>query len=115
MNEYSAITMLNTPSLRRSFRQLCDFNGLSTMLTKYIDNEGNMRPQFVHQDTGIEHDHKRAMALHKWNGPEPTIINGQHVTMRLGKPPKIEPDMQVTSHVSIMHSSVTMTVCTPEP
>eukprot|EP00971_Amphidinium_carterae_P131130 2597584-Amphidinium_carterae.1 len=83
MNEYSAITMLNTPSLRRSFRQFCDHNALSTMLLKYMDNEGNMRPQFVHQGNGVEHDHKRAMALHKWTGPAPTILNGQTVTMRV--------------------------------
>eukprot|EP00971_Amphidinium_carterae_P262192 5200801-Amphidinium_carterae.1 len=74
--------MLNTPSLRRSFRGFCEHNGLGTMLHKFIDNEGNVRPQFVHQDNGIEHDHKHAMALRKWDGPEPTIVNGQHVTMR---------------------------------
>eukprot|EP00971_Amphidinium_carterae_P157052 3113132-Amphidinium_carterae.1 len=69
--------MLNTPSLRRSFRQFCEHNGLSSMLLKYMDNDGNIRHQYVHQDNGIEHDHKRAMALHKLNGPEPTIVNGQ--------------------------------------
>eukprot|EP00971_Amphidinium_carterae_P036480 717262-Amphidinium_carterae.1 len=82
MNEYSANTMLNTPSLRRSFHAFCEHNGLSTMLHKFIDSEGHLRPQFVHQDNGIEHDHKRAMALHKWDEPEPTIVSGQHVTMR---------------------------------
>eukprot|EP00971_Amphidinium_carterae_P095717 1894257-Amphidinium_carterae.1 len=87
MNEYSAITMLNTPSLRRSFRGFCEHNGLSPILRKFLANESNMKQQFVHQDNGIEHDHKRAMALHKWNGQEPTIVNGQHVTMRVGTPP----------------------------
>eukprot|EP00971_Amphidinium_carterae_P181044 3591361-Amphidinium_carterae.1 len=106
--------MLNTPSLRRSCRGFCEHNGLGAMLQKFIDNEGNMRPQFVHQDHGIEHDHKRAMALHKWDGPEPTIVNGQHVTMRVGTPPNNSPDMQVTSRVTIMHSSVTMIVGTPD-
>eukprot|EP00971_Amphidinium_carterae_P006096 120226-Amphidinium_carterae.1 len=62
------------------------------MLRKFTDDKGNMLPQYVHQDNGIEHDHKRAMALHKWQGPEPTIINGQNVTMRVGTPPN--PDMQ---------------------
>eukprot|EP00971_Amphidinium_carterae_P318298 6327045-Amphidinium_carterae.1 len=32
MSEYSAITMLNTPNLRRSFRQFCEHNGLGAML-----------------------------------------------------------------------------------
>eukprot|EP00971_Amphidinium_carterae_P216683 4301571-Amphidinium_carterae.1 len=67
------------------------------MLLKYMDNDGNMRPQFVHQDNGIEHYHKRAMALHKWNGPEPTMVHGQHVTMRVGTPPNKGPDMTITS------------------
>eukprot|EP00971_Amphidinium_carterae_P165080 3272343-Amphidinium_carterae.1 len=57
------------------------------MLMKYMDKEGNMRPQFVHQDNGVEHVHKRAMALRKWTGPEPTILNGQTVTMCVGTPP----------------------------
>eukprot|EP00971_Amphidinium_carterae_P232753 4619332-Amphidinium_carterae.1 len=74
-----------------------------------------MRPQFVHQDNGIEHDHKRAMALHKWNGPESTMVNGQHVTMRVGTPPNNGPDMTITSSVSITHSSVTMTVTAADP
>eukprot|EP00971_Amphidinium_carterae_P191032 3791224-Amphidinium_carterae.1 len=36
----------------------------------------------VAEDNGVERDHKRAMALHKWTGPEPTLLNGQTVTMR---------------------------------
>eukprot|EP00971_Amphidinium_carterae_P176011 3489010-Amphidinium_carterae.1 len=71
--------MLNTQSLRRSIRGFCENNGLSTMLYKYMDNEGNMKPQYVQGDNGIEHDHRQAMALHKWNRPEPTAYNGQHV------------------------------------
>eukprot|EP00971_Amphidinium_carterae_P023557 464738-Amphidinium_carterae.1 len=32
LNECSAITMLNTTSLKRSFKGFCENNGLSTML-----------------------------------------------------------------------------------
>eukprot|EP00971_Amphidinium_carterae_P213936 4245924-Amphidinium_carterae.1 len=95
MNEYSAITMLNTPSLRRSFRQFCDHNGLSAMLLKYMDNDGNMRPQFVRTMASSTTTSAQLMALHKWNGPEPTMVNGQHVTMRVGTPPNNGPDMTI--------------------
>eukprot|EP00971_Amphidinium_carterae_P045144 888355-Amphidinium_carterae.1 len=44
LNEYSAITMLNAPSLRRTFRGFCENNGLSTMLYKYKGNDGTMKP-----------------------------------------------------------------------
>eukprot|EP00971_Amphidinium_carterae_P243032 4825800-Amphidinium_carterae.1 len=83
------------------------------MLHKYLDNEGNMKPHCVTGDNGIEHDHKQAMALHKWNKPKPTIFNGQHVTMRVGTPSNSGQEMQVTCGVTILHSSITMTVGTP--
>eukprot|EP00971_Amphidinium_carterae_P348491 6490520-Amphidinium_carterae.1 len=82
--------MLNTNSLRRTFRGFCENNGLSTMLYKCMDNEGTMKPQYVTGDNGIEHDHKQAMALHRWNKPEPAanaVYNGQHISMRFGTPP----------------------------
>eukprot|EP00971_Amphidinium_carterae_P296834 5896961-Amphidinium_carterae.1 len=65
LNEYTAITMLNTPSLRRTFRGFCENNKLSTVLYKYMEADGTMKPQYVTGDNGIEHDHKVAMALHK--------------------------------------------------
>eukprot|EP00971_Amphidinium_carterae_P039720 780168-Amphidinium_carterae.4 len=83
LNEYSAITMLNTNSMRRTFRGFCENNGLSTMLYKYMDNDGTMKPQYVTGDNGIENDHRQAMALHRWNRPEPAIYNGQHISMRV--------------------------------
>eukprot|EP00971_Amphidinium_carterae_P121627 2408562-Amphidinium_carterae.1 len=72
LNEYSA------------FRGFCENNGLSPMLYKFLDNEGNVKQQYIQMDNGIEHDHKQAMALHKWNRPEPAVYNGQHVTTRVG-------------------------------
>eukprot|EP00971_Amphidinium_carterae_P087594 1733215-Amphidinium_carterae.1 len=55
--------MLNTQSLRRSFRSFCENSGLSPMLYKFLDNDGNVKQQYVTMDNGIEHDHKQAMAL----------------------------------------------------
>eukprot|EP00971_Amphidinium_carterae_P349711 6491169-Amphidinium_carterae.3 len=97
LNEYSAITMLNTKSLRRTFRDFCENNGLSTMLYKYMENDGTMKPQYVTGDNGIEHDHKQAMAPHKWNRPEAApnaVCNGQHMSMRVGTPPDSSQEMQ---------------------
>eukprot|EP00971_Amphidinium_carterae_P127772 2531197-Amphidinium_carterae.1 len=69
-----AITMLNTQSLR-TFRGFCENNNLSTLLNKYMEADGTMKPQYVTGDKGVEHDHKVAMALHKWNkGTDPSAV-----------------------------------------
>eukprot|EP00971_Amphidinium_carterae_P226010 4482651-Amphidinium_carterae.3 len=48
----------------------CENNNLSTLLNKYMETDGTLTPQYVTGDTGVEHDHKIAMAPHKWNkGP----------------------------------------------
>eukprot|EP00971_Amphidinium_carterae_P098373 1945943-Amphidinium_carterae.1 len=83
------------------------------MLYKYRGHDGTMKPQYVRSDNGIEHDHRQAMTLHKWNRPEPTIYNGQHISMRVGTPPANGQEMQVTSGVTVLHSSITMTVGNP--
>eukprot|EP00971_Amphidinium_carterae_P318428 6329210-Amphidinium_carterae.1 len=70
-----------------------------------------MKPQYVTSDNGVEHDHKVAMALHKWNkGTKPNVYNGQSITMRVGTPPDNTTDVQVKSSVTILHSSISMTV-----
>eukprot|EP00971_Amphidinium_carterae_P200326 3975440-Amphidinium_carterae.1 len=89
--------MLNTQSLRRSFRGWfihsfrgwCENNNFSTLLNKFMDADGTMKPQYVTGDNGVEHDHKVAMLLHKWNkdAEANTIYNGQTITMRVGTPP----------------------------
>eukprot|EP00971_Amphidinium_carterae_P179499 3560133-Amphidinium_carterae.1 len=84
-----------------------------SMLYKYMDNDGTMKPQYVTGDNGIKHDHKQAMALHRWNKPEPAVYNGQHISMRVGTPPNNAQEMQVTSGVTILHSSITRTVGNP--
>eukprot|EP00971_Amphidinium_carterae_P251020 4982867-Amphidinium_carterae.1 len=58
LNEYTAITLLNTQSLRRSFRGFCANNNLSTLLNKFMDTDGSLKPQYVTGDNGVEHDHK---------------------------------------------------------
>eukprot|EP00971_Amphidinium_carterae_P323962 6438143-Amphidinium_carterae.1 len=86
------------------------------MLYKYMDNDGTMKPQSVTGDNGIEHDNRQAMALHRWNRPEPAanaVYNGQRISMRVGTPPDNSQEMQVTSRVTILHSSITMTVGNP--
>eukprot|EP00971_Amphidinium_carterae_P255258 5067359-Amphidinium_carterae.2 len=97
----------------RTFRGFCENNGLSTMLYNYMENHGTMKPQYVTGDNGIKHDHRQAMALHKWNRPEPAIYNEQHMSIRVGTPPSYAHEMQVTSGVTILHSSITMTVGNP--
>eukprot|EP00971_Amphidinium_carterae_P092069 1822959-Amphidinium_carterae.1 len=59
--------------------------------------------QYVTGDNGVEHDHKVAMALHKWNkGTEPSAVyNGQTISMRVGTPPDDATDVQVKSSVTI--------------
>eukprot|EP00971_Amphidinium_carterae_P086409 1709996-Amphidinium_carterae.1 len=71
-----------------------------------------MKQQYVTSDNGVEHDHKVAMALQKWNkGTKPTAVyNGQTISMRVGTPPNNGTDMQVKSSVTILHSSISMTV-----
>eukprot|EP00971_Amphidinium_carterae_P301619 5992472-Amphidinium_carterae.1 len=97
--------MLNTQSLRRSFRNFCENNGLSPMLYKFLDNDGNMKQQYIQMDNGIEHDHKQAMALHKWNRPEPAVYNGQNVTMRVGTPPNNAPECYLYRQRAQCHHS----------
>eukprot|EP00971_Amphidinium_carterae_P043400 854174-Amphidinium_carterae.1 len=56
------------------------------------------------------------MALHRWNRPEPAlnaVYNGQHISMHASTPPDNAQEMQVTSRVTILHSSITMTVGNP--
>eukprot|EP00971_Amphidinium_carterae_P038520 757573-Amphidinium_carterae.1 len=70
-----------------------------------------MKPQYVTGDNGVEHDHKVAMLLHKWNkdAEANTVYNGQTITMRVGTPPD-NSDVQVKTQVTILHSSISMTV-----
>eukprot|EP00971_Amphidinium_carterae_P232343 4610368-Amphidinium_carterae.3 len=65
--------MLNTPSLRRTFRGFCENNKLSTMLYKYMEADGTMKPQV--RDNSL-------------------VYNGQSITMRVGTPPDNTTDMQ---------------------
>eukprot|EP00971_Amphidinium_carterae_P292136 5799322-Amphidinium_carterae.1 len=76
-----------------------------------------MKPQYVTGDNGVEHDHKTAMALHKWNkGTDPSAVyNGQSINMCVGTPPDNTTDLQVKSSVTILHSSISMTVSNDMP
>eukprot|EP00971_Amphidinium_carterae_P082162 1625148-Amphidinium_carterae.1 len=76
-----------------------------------MDADGTMKPQYVTGDNGVEHDHKVAMSLHKWNkdAEANTVYNGQTITMRVGTAPD-KSDAQVKSQVTILHSSILMTV-----
>eukprot|EP00971_Amphidinium_carterae_P064425 1275932-Amphidinium_carterae.1 len=96
LNEYSAITMLNTQSLRRTLRGFCENNGLNTMLYKYMENDGTMKPQLRRSGTGLQIKN--------------AVYKGQSIAMRVGTPPDTTTDLQVTSSVTILHSSISMTV-----
>eukprot|EP00971_Amphidinium_carterae_P291827 5792990-Amphidinium_carterae.1 len=76
-----------------------------------MEADGTMKPQYVTGDNGVEHDHKVALSLHKWNKDSEanTIYNGQTITMRVGAPPDSS-NVQVNSQVTILHSSIAMTV-----
>eukprot|EP00971_Amphidinium_carterae_P091864 1818539-Amphidinium_carterae.2 len=67
LNEYTAMTMLNTRSMSQAFRNWCENNGLNLVLNKYLEADGTIKPQYVTTDNGVEHDRKMAMSLHKWH------------------------------------------------
>eukprot|EP00971_Amphidinium_carterae_P099492 1968182-Amphidinium_carterae.3 len=46
--------MLNTRSLTTAFKQFCENNGLSKILTKFIEPDGTIKPQYVTVDNGLE-------------------------------------------------------------
>eukprot|EP00971_Amphidinium_carterae_P036820 724053-Amphidinium_carterae.1 len=94
--EYTAITMLHTQSLRRTFRGFGK-NNIIIITSAHCSIS----------DNGVEHDHKQTMALHKWNkGTDPSAVyNGQTISMRVGTPPDNTTDLQVKSSVTILHSS----------
>eukprot|EP00971_Amphidinium_carterae_P126214 2500381-Amphidinium_carterae.1 len=98
--------MLNTQSLRRTFGGFCENNNLSTLLNKYMETDGTMKPQYVTGDNGVEHDHKVAMALHKWNkGTEHNAVyNGQSITMRVGTPVDNTTDVQLETETTFRSS-----------
>eukprot|EP00971_Amphidinium_carterae_P346239 6487585-Amphidinium_carterae.2 len=55
--------MLNTRSLTIAFKQFCENTGLSTILIKFVQTDGTIKPQYVTVDNGLETDHKVAMGL----------------------------------------------------
>eukprot|EP00971_Amphidinium_carterae_P293151 5820365-Amphidinium_carterae.1 len=71
-------------NLTVAFRQWCEDNhyGLTTMLTKFLNNEGkNLKQQYISADNGLKHDYNTAMALHKLHSEDNdvTIFNNKKV------------------------------------
>eukprot|EP00971_Amphidinium_carterae_P352341 6492555-Amphidinium_carterae.5 len=66
LNEFSAITMCNTHSMSRTFRNWCEQNNLMAVLNKYLEADGTIKQQYVMANNGVEHNHNQAMALHRW-------------------------------------------------
>eukprot|EP00971_Amphidinium_carterae_P136038 2695635-Amphidinium_carterae.1 len=109
LNEYTAITMLNTRSMSQAFRNWCENNWLNVVLNKYLEADGSIKPQYATTDNGVEHDHKVAMPLRKWHNDNFLVLNNQHVTMQISNADN-GTDLQWSSPVTILHSSITMTV-----
>eukprot|EP00971_Amphidinium_carterae_P248776 4938286-Amphidinium_carterae.1 len=59
--------MLNTRSMASTLRKWCDQNNLTGVFNKYFEADGTMKPYHMTADNGVEHDHKQAMALHRWH------------------------------------------------
>eukprot|EP00971_Amphidinium_carterae_P171607 3402236-Amphidinium_carterae.2 len=83
LNEYAAITMLNTVSMSQAFKNWCKNNRLNVALNKYLEADGAIKPQYVTADNCVEHDHNIAMSLHKWHKGNEMVVSYQHVTMRV--------------------------------
>eukprot|EP00971_Amphidinium_carterae_P015067 297513-Amphidinium_carterae.2 len=82
LNEFSAISMLNTRSMSNAFRGWCEQNNLTTVLNKYLEANGTIKQQYVVADNGVEHNHDQAMALDKWHRDNHMVLSNQQMTMR---------------------------------
>eukprot|EP00971_Amphidinium_carterae_P104728 2074068-Amphidinium_carterae.1 len=98
--------MLNTRSMTTAFKQFCENNGFSTMLTKFIEADGTIKPQYL--DSGLETDHKVAMGPHTWHSGDNDMLANNRLTLRMGN----GQDMRVNNHVTILNSQITMHVTT---
>eukprot|EP00971_Amphidinium_carterae_P265141 5259249-Amphidinium_carterae.1 len=50
-----------------TFCNLRNQNNLTGVLNKYLEAVGTIWQQYVVADNGVEHDHKHALALHRWH------------------------------------------------
>eukprot|EP00971_Amphidinium_carterae_P174628 3461696-Amphidinium_carterae.1 len=115
LNEFSAITMLNTHSTSRTFR--CDEfpqwvrteQYLMTVRSKYLEADSTIKQQYVMATNGVEHNHNQAMALHHWHRDNHMVLTNQQMAIRLNNAGN-GTELQWTSPVTIMHSSVTITL-----
>eukprot|EP00971_Amphidinium_carterae_P024319 479996-Amphidinium_carterae.3 len=109
LNEFTASTMLNTRSMSQTFCNWCDQNSLTGVLNKFLEADGTIKPQYATADNGVEHDHKQAMALHRWHRDNQMVLNNQLMTMRIHNA-GTGTELQWRSPLTILHSSITMTI-----
>eukprot|EP00971_Amphidinium_carterae_P288604 5730621-Amphidinium_carterae.4 len=109
LNEFSAITMLNTHSMSRTSMNWCEQNNLMTIVSKYLEADGKTIKQYVTTDNGVEHDHNQAMALYHWHRDNTIILTNQLMAIRVNDAGN-GTDLHWTSPVTIMHSSMIMTL-----
>eukprot|EP00971_Amphidinium_carterae_P049974 984923-Amphidinium_carterae.4 len=107
LDDVTAVTMLNTRSMSTAFLAWCDNNGANGVLNKADGT--TIKPQCVTADNGMEHDHKQAMSLHRWHRDNQFVLNNQQMTTRINNALN-GAELQWTSPVTILHSSITMTV-----
>eukprot|EP00971_Amphidinium_carterae_P135952 2693917-Amphidinium_carterae.1 len=107
VNAYTAITMLNTKSMTVAFKQWCDSNGLTAILRRFLDQDGDtLKPQYVTTDNGLEHDHNAIMSLHKWHIEDNDVVMNNRAV-------RLTTDNGMQWHnvpVTIMNSQITMHV-----
>eukprot|EP00971_Amphidinium_carterae_P268266 5322542-Amphidinium_carterae.1 len=81
LNVFTAITMLNTRSMSQTFHNWCDQNNLTGMLLKHLEADGTIKQQYVVAEHGVERDHKRAMALHRWHKDNHMVLSHQQMAI----------------------------------
>eukprot|EP00971_Amphidinium_carterae_P140550 2785404-Amphidinium_carterae.2 len=95
--------MLNAKSMAVTFRQWCEDNGFTAMLSKFLDNKGKVKTQYIGPDNSLEHEYIEAIALRKW-----TVVDNDNLV--INKKVKISDNgWQWSSPIIIMHSTVTIT------
>eukprot|EP00971_Amphidinium_carterae_P262764 5212771-Amphidinium_carterae.1 len=94
----------------RTFMNWCEQNNLMPILSKYLEaDDKTVKQQYVTADNGVGHNHNQAMALHHWHRDNAMILTNQQMAIRVNRAGN-GADLQWTSRVTIMHSSVTVTV-----
>eukprot|EP00971_Amphidinium_carterae_P071631 1416634-Amphidinium_carterae.1 len=93
-------------SMTIAFKQFCECDGLSTILTKVVETHGTIKPQYGTVDNGLGTDHKVAMGLHTWYSGHNDILANNRLILRLGT----GQDMRVNSRVTILNNQITMRV-----